>query len=121
MTIPSTAVTVASLRALLQRLPLLAQGQLAELERTVLAGANDVPAWLGRPVQGGWLTAYQANQLARGCGEELLLGRHVVLERLGQGGMGTVYKARHLLLDRIVAVKVIRPELLAYPGAVARF
>ncbi len=32
-----------------------------------------------------------------------------ILEHLGAGGMSTVYKARHLLLDRIVAVKIIHP------------
>lgn len=44
-----------------------------------------------------------------------------VLEPLGAGGMGEVYKARQLSLDRLVAIKVIRPERLADRSIVARF
>ncbi len=44
-----------------------------------------------------------------------------MLERLGEGGMGQVFKARHLLMKRLVAVKLIRKERLAQPEAVRRF
>ena len=47
--------------------------------------------------------------------------RYEILERLGAGGMGTVFKARHRLMDRIVALKVMNPQLLADPVAVGRF
>ena len=69
----------------------------------------------------GWLTAYQANQLLQGRGEDLLLGSYVLLERLGQGGMGQVFKARHQKLDRLVALKVIHTNWLDSPEAVERF
>ena len=50
-----------------------------------------------------------------------MLGEYVLLEKLGEGGMGKVYKARHRLMNRTVAIKVIRKELLAHSDAVDRF
>src|SRR5262245_65968830 len=68
-----------------------------------------------------WLTPFQVNQLFQGRASDLVLGQYVLLERLGEGGMGAVFKARHQTLDRIVAVKVIRKERLASPLMAKRF
>ncbi len=51
----------------------------------------------------------------------VLGGRYRLLAQLGQGGMGTVYRALHLLMDKPVAVKVLRRDLAAAGEAVARF
>src|ERR1043165_8327409 len=72
-------------------------------------------------IQRGWLTAYQANQLLSGKGQELVLGSYILLERLGEGGMGQVFKARHRNMGRIAAIKLIRKERLGNPNAVRRF
>jgi tetratricopeptide (TPR) repeat protein/predicted Ser/Thr protein kinase len=51
----------------------------------------------------------------------LLGSRYEILELLGEGGMGAVYKAADREVDRIVALKVIRPEMASNPEILARF
>jgi serine/threonine protein kinase len=68
-----------------------------------------------------WLTAYQVNQLLQGQGDHLTLGPYLLLERLGAGGAGQVFKARHRKMDRLVAVKVLHDELATDGECVARF
>jgi serine/threonine-protein kinase len=69
----------------------------------------------------GWLTRYQINQVAAGRGKDLFVGYYLLLDRLGEGGMGRVFKAQHRHMGRIVALKLMRKEKLGSPEAVARF
>jgi len=54
-------------------------------------------------------------------GRLLLPSKFELVEKVGQGGMGIVFKARHLVLDTVVAVKVLPERLAADPEFVQRF
>jgi eukaryotic-like serine/threonine-protein kinase len=52
---------------------------------------------------------------------QVLADKYRIDERLSEGGMGTVYRGTHVLMDKTVAVKVLRPSLAADEKIVARF
>src|SRR5262249_41594135 len=105
----------------LRRYRLLDSTQLATLHRQTEGQAIDARALARDLVRRGWLTAYQANQVLQGKAEHLLLGPYLLIERLGTGGMGHVFKARHLRSGQIDAVKVMRKKKLADEDALLRF
>jgi serine/threonine protein kinase len=75
-----------------------------------------------RVVDAGLMTRWQAQQLLLGMKPHLLwYDRYVVLDLLGQGGMGRVYLARDGRLDRKVALKVMSRERVSNPRAMLRF
>ena len=116
MVYASAADLVADLRAL----RLLEPAQLDEAARW--ADQHSEPKAFARILMDRrWLTPYQANLLLAGHGAELALGNFMVLARLGEGGMGRVFKARHRKLGHIVALKLIRKDRLSNPAAVQRF
>lgn len=100
---------------------LLSARQLEEVTRLPQSQGSDVRNLSQELVQRNLLTSYQANQLVAGRGKELVIGPYVVLDKLGEGGMGFVYKARHQAMARVVALKVIRKEKLNRPDAIKRF
>src|SRR6202049_148537 len=50
-----------------------------------------------------------------------VIGNYRIVEKVGEGGMGTVYRALDVMLEREVAIKAIRPELSREPEIVERF
>ena len=52
---------------------------------------------------------------------DVVNGKYVIEELIGQGGMSLVYRARHRLLDSLCALKVLKPELAAVPELLRRF
>jgi serine/threonine protein kinase len=83
--------------------------------------APDGPGLLREMVQRGWLTKYQAEQVRAGKVRDLAPGAYRLLEPLGAGGMACVYLARHVPMDRRVALKILHPEAVANPRSVERF
>jgi serine/threonine-protein kinase len=52
---------------------------------------------------------------------QTLAGKYRIEERISEGGMGTVYRATHVLMEKAVAIKVLHPSLAADDKIVARF
>lgn len=72
-------------------------------------------------VQEDVLTPFQAERIRAGQLQELVFGNYVVLDKLGEGGMGQVFKARHRRMDRIVALKVLPPNVTSDEHHLKRF
>lgn len=105
----------------LARHQLLDPAQVDGLARECIEAGIDLVAFARELVRHGWVTPYQLQMLCSGRGSELVLGQYVILDLLGVGGMGQVFRARHRRLDRVDALKVIRPEHVASPNALRRF
>ncbi len=69
----------------------------------------------------GKLSRFQAQQLYAGQGASLLLGDYVLVDQIGAGGMGQVFRARHRRMKRDVALKVLPPTVQQNPALIARF
>ena len=67
------------------------------------------------------LTKFQAQAVYQGKTKGLTLGDYVVLDRIGQGGMGQVFKARHKVMKRVVALKTLPAAATNSERAVQRF
>jgi serine/threonine protein kinase/formylglycine-generating enzyme required for sulfatase activity len=67
------------------------------------------------------LTKFQAQAIYQDKTRGLVVGNYVVLDRLGKGGMGQVYKAQHRKMKRVVALKVLPSGSTQSPELVRRF
>lgn len=87
-----------------------------------LAPLGDDPAALMRHlVQVERLSLYQLRKVVHGKAAELFLGPYLILDKLGEGGMGKVYRARHGRGGPLVALKVVRSNLLSNPVIRGRY
>ena len=83
--------------------------------------AADAEAVAKELVRKGSLTKYQAAHVYKGRTKALVFGEYIVLDKLGAGGMGQVFKAQHRRMKRIVALKVLPPQATNSDTAVKRF
>ncbi len=67
------------------------------------------------------LTTFQTQQVAANKTKSLILGNYTLIDRIGAGGMGQVFKAEHRRLKRVVAIKMLPKAMLKDATAVARF
>lgn len=109
--------SIAEFTDLLQRSRLLTEDELASLPEL---GATSPEQLARRLVRKGWLTRWQGLTLLEGrC--QFFIGKYKLLELIGTGGMGAVFKAIRPDIGRVVAVKVLKPRSLKKSTGVPRF
>jgi serine/threonine protein kinase len=97
--------------------------QLADIKNKILQGDYPFdPAALAEClVRDNILTSFQAKRFLSNRPQGLVVGRYIILDRVGSGSMGRVYRAHHVMMDRVVALKIIAPEISSNERVVARF
>ncbi|MCY2964975.1 MAG: protein kinase [Planctomycetota bacterium] len=109
--------TVEQMVELLHRSKLLTSEQLSQI---AALEARDAEQLVRRMFRRGWLTRWQALTLLEGrC--QFTIGRYTLLELIGTGGMGAVFKAVRPEIGRVVAVKVLKPKVLRKSSGIPRF
>jgi serine/threonine protein kinase len=95
---------------------LFSQEQLAGI---ALRATGDMPADAVGDLllEARWVTPFQLERMRAGRASSLALGQYRLLGELGEGGFGCVYQAKHAMMDRTVAIKVISPHLVESPKA----
>jgi hypothetical protein len=76
---------------------------------------------LAELIRRGKLTKFQASHILKGKAKALLLGGYILQDLLGQGGMGLVFRARHTMMERTAAVKLLPATLKGNTENVQRF
>jgi len=110
---------------LLRRSQVLDDTKLASVVRSLnalpAAEINDPQRLAGRLVNEGIITTWHAKKLlAKKC-KGFVLGKYLLLQHIGSGGMSHVYLARHKMIGRQVALKVLPPEKVKDAGYLDRF
>jgi serine/threonine protein kinase len=82
---------------------------------------SDAKQLIQEMVRQNRLTKFQAQAVYQKKTRGLVMGNYVVLEKLGEGGMGQVFKARHQRMDRVVALKVLPASATKSEESVQRF
>ena len=83
--------------------------------------SGDAEAFAARLVEHGKITRFQASAALQKRASALVIGDYHVLDVIGAGGMGQVYKARHRIMKRLVAIKIMHTARATNPKLVRRF
>ena len=85
------------------------------------AAPKDAQELAKQLVQSKTLTKFQIQEIYQGRAKGLILGNYTILDKIGAGGMGQVFKAEHRRMHRLVAIKMLPPAVTKDLPAVARF
>lgn len=120
--LPDTDVTVDEFVQAVTESGVLSDADLWNLRQEVASDRHPRATSLAAElVAKGLLTLYQAKVILERGDSPLLLDRYVILDSIGAGGMGIVFKALQRSLERIVAVKVLPRHAVDSPEKVQRF
>ncbi|QEH33084.1 Serine/threonine-protein kinase PrkC [Aquisphaera giovannonii] len=102
---------------------LVEESRLLELRAQLFPGDEPVVVsrLAGAMVRRGWLTPYQAAAIRQGKARGLAIGDYLVLDKIGAGGMGLVFRVRHPGTEADLALKLLSPSISRDRAAVARF
>jgi serine/threonine-protein kinase len=119
----STATVPADLLPLIRRSGIVDKRQFEEVRDKIQSGEypRGSSALAERLVAEQILTEFQASRLLRNKYNGFVVGGYVVLARLGEGNKGRVFKAQHKLMGRLVALKIIAPQIASRASSIARF
>ncbi|MCA9067634.1 MAG: serine/threonine protein kinase, partial [Planctomycetaceae bacterium] len=106
---------------LLRHYQLLPDAEIAKLEQRDYSRWKDATEFAKWLIQREKLTKLQCQLILRGKAKSLRLESYVVVDQIGAGGMGEVYKAYHQKLKREVAIKVLPVQLISNEQAIRRF
>lgn len=90
----------------------------AMAEHQRLGGADEFADFL---IRAKLLSAEQIKECERWLRAPKIIGGFEILEKVGQGGMGSVFRAKQISMDRIVALKILPPSLAQDPSFKKRF